>query len=247
MTPDFVLSTYRRTLEAGIAAGYDFVGYADIGSESAPLTCLLRHDVDAEIFSLDPMADIEASLGIRATYFVMTRSTVYNLFGLEASRAVARLIDKGHRIGLHFMAEPYEEDGNDALIERIGREAEWLRREFGTAVQAVSLHQPSQRVLAARIQVPSLVNTYHPEEMRDYFYVADTNMGWRQEHPAEIFARRLRPRLQLLIHPIWWTERPLNVRDKWRAVLQASRRAVIGHWRERERTLRDLPPDALDD
>jgi len=233
-------------LETALAGGYRFVGYADIGREKSPLTCLLRHDVDSELFGVQPMMELEKALGVGATYFLMTRSTAYNLFCLEACRIVGRLLENDHRIGLHFMGELCQHDSVDVLVEKVRREADLLEREFGTTVEAVSFHQPSQAILDGKVEVPGLVNTYNQVQMRGYFYVSDTNMTWQHEHPVEIFERGLYPRLQLLLHPMWWTERPVDLMAKWRAVLDANRRTVIEHWRERERTLREVDVGELD-
>lgn len=242
----FLLSAYRQLLETGLSSGYAFLGFGDIGREPAPLSCLLRHDVDSELFGTRPMAELEHSLGIRATYFVMTRSTAYNLFSVEGLRAVERLLELGHRIGLHFMGELCEADSPARLAEKIRVEAAWLEREFGEKIEAVSFHQPSQAVLDGQVAVPNLVNTYNRVQMGDYFYLSDTNMLWRQENPREVFERRLHPRLQLLLHPMWWTASPLSVIDKWRAVLDLNRRAVIQHWLARERSLKDTSADDLE-
>jgi hypothetical protein len=242
----YLLSSYRRLLETGLRSRYQFLGFGDIGNEAAPLSCLLRHDVDAELFGIDAMAEIEKSLGVSATYFLMTRSTAYNLFCLEGSRVVSRLLEAGHRIGLHFMGELCERDSVEVLAEKVRREADWLEREFGTKIDAVSFHQPSRAILDGKIQVRGLVNTYNQAQMGRYFYVADTNMTWRQEPPAEIFERKLHPRLQLLIHPMWWSERALGPLDKWRAILATHRKTLIEHWRARERTLTTIDPKDLE-
>src|SRR5262249_8228587 len=123
---EFLLSACRAMLETALASGYRFVGYEDIGKETTPLTCLLRHDVDSELYSLEPMMQLEHSLGIRATYFLMTRSTAYNVFSVEGARVVGRLAEHGHRIGLHFMGEQCEQDSTAALAGRIRHEADWL-------------------------------------------------------------------------------------------------------------------------
>lgn len=234
---DFQLSGYARILEAGLASGYCFVPFERIGREESELSCLLRHDVDSELLGCGPMLELERKLGVRATYFVMTRSTAYNLFSVEGRAMVERILADGHTLGLHFMGELCEHDAPAVLAEKARKEADWLRGEFGTAVHAVSFHQPSQAVLDGQLEIPGLANTYNRAQMGPYFYVSDTNMQWRHEHPAEIFARKLYPRLQLLVHPIWWTASPRTLRQKWLDVLRGNNRAVIDHWQKRERTL----------
>jgi hypothetical protein len=233
----FELMSYERILRAGLDAGYEFLPFGRIGSEGSSLSCLLRHDIDSELLGCGAMLDIERSLGVNATYFLMTRSTAYNLFSVEAVAVVERVLREGHRIGLHFMGERCEGSGVDHIVDDVLRETRWLEQEFGAKVEAVSFHQPTRLVLDAQIVVPTLVNTYNASQMAPYFYVSDTNMAWRHEHPTEIFLRRIHPRLQLLIHPIWWTSVPLNIVDKWHNVLRTNQKVVVDHWQSRERTL----------
>lgn len=244
---DFELKSYERLLRTGIEAGYTFASFAEIGKEIGPRSCLLRHDVDSELLSCGGMLDVEKSQGVTATYFLMTRSTAYNLFSVEAAAIVARVLQDGHRIGLHFMGERCEGKSIPFIVEEVLRENRWLEQEFGVKAEAVSFHQPTQTILDAQIAIPGLVNTYNASQMAPYFYVSDTNMTWRHEHPAEIFSRGLHDRLQLLIHPMWWTPEPLETLDKWRNVLRNNQRAVIDHWQSRERTLANADLDREQD
>jgi hypothetical protein len=236
----FELASYKDILQTGLGSGYQFVSFSDIGKEGGPRTCLLRHDVDSELLGCDGMLDVERSLGVTSTYFLMIRSTAYNLFSVEATAMVSRMLRDGHRIGLHFMGERCEGKSISHVVDEVLREATWLKQEFGVEIEAVSFHQPTKEILEAQVVVPGLINTYNASQMRSYFYVSDTNMSWRHEHPAEIFAQGIYERLQLLIHPMWWTVKPVDTLEKWRNVLCTNRRVVINHWRSRERTLADV-------
>lgn len=236
----FELKSYERMLQAGITSGYEFVSFSRIGKEASKRSCLLRHDVDSELLGCGGMLDVEQSLGVTATYFLMTRSTAYNLFSVEATAMVARMLREGHRIGLHFMGERCEGKGVPFIVEEVLRETRWLEQEFGVTAEAVSFHQPTQTILDAQLEIPGLANTYNSAQMAPYFYVSDTNMTWRHEHPLDIFSRGLYERLQLLIHPMWWTPNPLQTLDKWRRVLRNNQQAVVDHWQSRERTLADV-------
>jgi len=233
----FDLKSYERLLKMALDASYEFVAFSRIGKESSPRSCLLRHDIDSELLGCGPMLDVEKSLGVSATYFVMTRSTAYNLFSVEATAMVARMLRDGHRIGLHFMAERFEGQDVSVVVDEVLREIIWLEREFETRIDAVSFHQPTKGILDAQIEIPGFSNTYNAAQMAPYFYVSDTNMTWRHDHPEDIFAKHLHDRLQLLIHPMWWTAEPLDTLDKWRSVLRMNQRMVIEHWQSRERTL----------
>jgi hypothetical protein len=137
------------------------------------------------------------------------------------------------------MGERCEGQSVPLIIAEVLREVRWLEQEFGVKTDAVSFHQPTKTILDAQIAIPGLANTYNASQMAPYFYVSDTNMTWRHEHPVEIFSRGLHERLQLLVHPMWWTAHELGALGKWRNVLRNNQRAVIEHWQSRERTLTD--------
>ena len=236
---NFTLPAYRDLLTAAQRAGYAFASFADIGKERSDLTCLLRHDIDAELLQCGAMSAIERALGVRATYFVMTRATNYNLFSVEGRQVVSRLLEDGHDIGLHFMGELLEGQPAEALANAVADEARWLEGEFGRPIRAVSFHQPTAEVLRGQVAIEGLVNTYNQAQMGPYFYVSDTNMQWRHENPRDIFERQLHRRLQLLVHPIWWTEEQMPIEQKWLRALQGHDAAVLEHWQKRERTLAD--------
>jgi hypothetical protein len=240
ISDNFLLSSYHKILEVALESKYEFLGFDQIGQEASPYSCLLRHDVDSELWNCGPMAKIEADSGIAATYFVMLRSTSYNLFCLESRSAIERLLEKGHHIGLHLMGELYEGCDSEQLEEKVLAEMDIVQSELGVTIKAVSFHHPGELVLNNDIHIGSLVNTYNRIQMSDYFYVSDSNMIWLHEHPAEIFSRRLYPRLHLLIHPMWWTSEPVSLKEKWLRVLDHNRKIVIDHWRKRERTLKDI-------
>jgi hypothetical protein len=236
---DFTLAAYRDLLETGLASGYRFIGFDRATREDAPLSCLLRHDLDTELLGCLPMANLEAETGVSATYFVMLRSTAYNALCLEALRVMDRVLGRGHHLGLHFMAEPWDGEGPTTIAQRVAHEAAILEREVGRRISAVSFHQPSAHILAAQLVLGSLINTYNAAQLPGYVYVSDSNMRWRGDHPRSIFSRRSHPRLQLLIHPMWWTDQPTSVEDKWRIVLRTNRSVLLEHWSAREVTLSD--------
>jgi hypothetical protein len=240
VSDDFVLPSYRKILEIALESNYEFLGFDRIGEESSPYSCILRHDVDSELWSCRPMAEIEEILGVTATYFVMLRSTSYNLFCIESRRVIEKLLGKGHQIGLHLMDELYEDYETNLLSEKILTEVDIVKKELGIEISAVSFHHPKERILNQNIFIGSLINTYNQIQMKDYFYVSDSNMIWRHEHPEEIFAGHLYPRVHLLIHPMWWTPEPMSLKEKWLQVLNGNRKVIAEHWQSRERTLKDI-------
>jgi hypothetical protein len=143
----------------------------------------------------------------------------------------------GHHIGLHFMGELCEEETIENIKEKVLKEVHLVEQEAGMIIHAVSFHQPGKKILDRDVFIGPVINAYNKIEMRDYFYISDTNMTWKFEHPEEVFALHLYPRLHLLIHPMWWTSVPMSLKEKWLRVLNSNRKLVIDHWQRHERSL----------
>ena len=62
---------------------------------------MCRHDVDFSPHRSLKIAQIENELGISAYYFVLLRSSFYNLLEREISQIFQEIIKLGHIIGLH--------------------------------------------------------------------------------------------------------------------------------------------------
>jgi hypothetical protein len=106
MNRDFTLKIFRELISAFHSAGYAFITYSDYCSDSQseypksqirnPKFIILRHDVDALSRNSLRTAQIEASLGIRGTYYFRA---LKNGFEEEIIRKIAAL---GHETGYHY-------------------------------------------------------------------------------------------------------------------------------------------------
>lgn len=215
---NFSIATYRATIEAALQAGYRFLAFDDERRHVEPRVCLLRHDVDADMEAAARMAELEAHIGVRSTYFLMLRSPVYNLFS-RANHALARaILDCSHFIGLHF-DQGFLPGEHKNTRDWILYEAEVLSSSLNAKVNAVSFHQPSQEVLEDRVDTGRLVNTYSRAHLQGFDYVSDSNRNWRTATPLEIFRQHRVAKLHLLIHPMWWVHEQPSTADVWDSVL----------------------------
>ncbi len=215
MTTPFSSAGYRRLLEASHHYGYRSIRCDGLLMRQDPLQkqLLLRHDVDVSLDYALEMAKCEAELEIVATYFVMLRSPMYNLWSRHNNRILRELVALGHGIGLHFDAAYLA--GNERSVDAwIACEAATLEALAGTKVAAFSLHQPTAEMIQRRMTVAGLVNTYHPDQMAGFTYLSDSNRNWRGNDPmARMEAGE--PRLHLLIHPIWWMNQNPTTEGCW--------------------------------
>jgi hypothetical protein len=209
---DFTNSSYRSMLGALRTAGHDFVSFSEAEAllEQGARFVLLRHDVDLELESALAMAELEAAEGIAATYFFMVRTEHYNVFSTDGSACVERILALGHFLGLHFDAAAYPHDAPvPFLTEACAREANLLEAWFGRPVVAVSYHRPNQQILQGN---PALSaprpHSYMPLFTGEIQYLSDSQGRWGRGHPLKSAAFAAGKPLHLLIHPVWWQERP---------------------------------------
>ena len=94
---DFTPSTYHRLLTALKENGYTFITFEEYCNRAREEKCIiLRHDVDKKPVKSLALAQIEASLGIHATYYfrIVPESNQPDF--------IRRIADLGHEIAYHY-------------------------------------------------------------------------------------------------------------------------------------------------
>lgn len=163
---------------------------------------ILRHDVDFSLQRAVRLGELEAELGVRATYFILLRSPFYNPLAPGSIAAVDRLAMLGHRIGLHFDASLYSEE---SLDDAAADECALARAIFGIDPEMISFHRPAKSLLGSERSVAGRPHTYMPRFMSEIGYCSDSQGAWRYGSPESHEAVRDGRALHLLTHPIWWT------------------------------------------
>jgi len=198
MSCAFDLEHYRELLDAARAGGYRF---AFFDREPAPGDLLLRHDVDLSLDAALTLAELEAEASAHATYFLMTRSVFYNLASPEGERAIARLGELGHRVGLHAVYPRLE------LADRFDPVVAW--------------HNPDPEFMAEPLD--GAVNVMQTGYFDPNHYRSDSNQHWRNGCPHEELAAGSFEWLQLLTHPEIWAYPGATMRETMLAMLDAER------------------------
>ena len=199
----FSYESYRFLLDVIAEKGYEFCGYGDWRKTERPV--ILRHDVDYSLTRALPIAELEASQGVRSTFFILVRGDFYNVLSREGEHVLCKLVDLGHEIGLHFDETLYAQEEQ---IQGILQESKILEHITGARVKSVSMHRPSRRVLEGNWDVPGMENTYAREYLEDFKYISDSRMRWREDAVTVIRSGSY-PKLQILTHPFWYRERSL--------------------------------------
>lgn len=211
---------YIQLIESAKRMGYDFQSFTDIEGDNMSKSFLLRHDIDVDLEAAVYMAEVEFSLGIKSTYFLMLRSPVYNLLSRHNADFVNRIIDMGHYIGVHYDGG-YEQNTAKDLSENVLSEARIISDIFNIEINAVSFHQPSKEILESNIFIDGLINTYNKEQMKGYEYISDSNASFTGKDPIKLINNNKVNKIQLLVHPMWWfyTMKNFSTEEIWRMSL----------------------------
>jgi len=202
MRCDFSLEHYRQLLRAASAGGYRWAGF-DRPPEPGDL--LLRHDVDLSLDAALALAEVEAEEDAWSTWFLMTRSSFYNLASSEGVQALARLRQLGHRVGHHAVYPDVDLDGRfDAVVA-------W--------------HNPDPEFMQA--EIPGAVNVMRPPFFEPAHYRSDSNQSWRGGCPHDELEGGAFEWLQLLVHPEIWAFAGGTMRETMESFLDADRAARL--------------------
>lgn len=203
MAADFTLAGYRTLLENLLGAGYDVRGYAN--ADPAARHLILRHDLDMSLQAAEPVAQIEAELGVKGHYFVLLRTEMYNPFSGAARESLDAIRGHGHAVGLHLDASLYPDDPA-ALDDAAARECVALEAATGAPVEVISFHRPAKALVGYERPLAERRHAYEPRFVEDMGYVSDSRGAWHHGHPLEHPAVAGGWGLQLLTHPVWWAQ-----------------------------------------
>jgi len=196
MSCTFDLTHYREILEAAQVGGYHFKPF---GQSPERGNLFLRHDVDLSLDAALQMAELEAELGVLATYLLMTESVFYNLGSSEGVAAIERLRELGHAVGLHAVYPKVElDDRFDGVI---------------------SWHNPQAEYMSERIS--GAINVYAEPYFAPPAYRSDSNQHWRAGCPHEELRGGGFAWLQILVHPEIWVYPGTTMGLTMRAMVEA--------------------------
>ncbi len=202
MNKEFSIQGYRSIIETALSSGYAFISF-DKTQNGQEKFCLLRHDIDADLEAAKTIAAVEHEYSVIATYFVMLRSPVYNLFGRHNHRCLEEILKMGHSLALHY-DEAFYPDNKKSLQELVESEAYILEKAYGNKINAVSFHQPGPKILANEIKIENFINTYDKKDLEGIFYISDSNMNWKNNDIWDLLRNSTHNKIQLLTHPMWW-------------------------------------------
>ena len=172
----------------------------------------LRHDIDISPMKALELAQRESNMHVGpSTYFIHTCSNWYNPFDDESGEYIRRILDLGHRIGLHYDTNLMGNSDTE-ILKNIVWHSNFIGEHFDTKVKSVSQHQPKRNIISydvlAQLQTVDLNDPMIT--MKNYKYVSDSGMMFIED-PFKLGEYK---RIQLNLHPEWWADKEGTVEDR---------------------------------
>lgn len=210
----YSLTSYRKILRTALARGYRFTSFGAPVSDRK-LLLYLRHDLDYSLALAVELAKVNASLGVRGTFFVLFRSEIYNPLSPSSLEKIKQLVALRQSVGMHVHASADWGFGAP-LEEGIAADFALFKKAIPEAVPVCSWHNPTEGLLdqfRPRTRIGGLVNTYASSFTQKTTYLADSNRRHSVETFLDALNPKMHPRLQFLFHPLYWTRPGKRLED----------------------------------
>lgn len=181
---DFSLDIYRDLLETLQKQGYALISYSDycrndvITGLRDHKFVILRHDVDAKPQNSLRTAQIEHSIGAKATYYFRVGKESNNP---EVIRAIVKL---GHEIGYHYEDMSLCNGNPQSAFTHFQTWLEYFRQYY--AVETICMHgAPTSKYDSKDLwkhygykELGIIGEPYLDTDFSDVFYLTDTGRCW---------------------------------------------------------------------
>ncbi|OUX17158.1 MAG: hypothetical protein CBE11_00265 [Rickettsiales bacterium TMED251] len=202
---------YESLLKTFLGLGYDTVKFQNIESKKKHL--IVRHDVDFLPETVIEISNIEKKLNIKAYYFFLVKSDIYNIFSDKCRKILLDLIKSGHYIGLHF--DYLKINNREASEKEALEQCNLLQSISNSKIDTISFHRPDKRLLNDNKKLAGRLHTYMPKFFSGISYCSDSGGLWKHGSPIENSAIKKGNAMQLLTHPEWWQSK-INTNRKSR-------------------------------
>lgn len=208
---DFTINNYRELLLLA-AKNYSFRFF---NQPYEAKSILLRHDLEFSVTIALQMAQIEAEMGIKATYFIQLHSEFYNTLEKANIMSIQEIKNLGHQIGLHFDSHFWGIETEDKLEKYIEIDKNILQSYSDCKIRAFSFHNNTDFTLSCRKnQYCELLNVYSDYYRNNYAYNADSLGYWRYERLEDRLTEAKENAIQVLIHDGMWQDEVLPPRRR---------------------------------
>lgn len=206
---EFTFAAYESLINKLKNNGYQIINYSEAKNVHGK-TAILRHDVDYDLEKASIFAEFEKKLEIKSTYFILLTSDFYNINSKKSIEQIQKIFNCGHELGLHFDETRYL---GGSLEEQILNETVIMEKILDSIpIRSVSMHRPSPQILNRQLNLNGLINSYAEFYFRQYKYVSDSRMRWREDI-FELIENEQFEQLHILTHPFWYHKSPKTMRE----------------------------------
>lgn len=210
MNCDFTLQHYRQLLKAAQNAGFVVTGFRDLAKiKKTPKIIILRHDIDALPSRHLRLAQIEKTLGIRATYFIRVHGQYYYPSEQKTLKMLEKLLVFGHEIGLHSEARSLAPVFKMDPIDLFRSEKKFLEELLKIKIISASEHGDLSRKddfwENTIFFQPEIIKTgikFYPLKFKDFKYLSDSLRRWKEGCLCQNIKKY--DKIQTLVHAEWW-------------------------------------------
>ena len=154
---------------------------------------LLRHDVDFYLDYAVELAEFEHDQGIKSSYYILLHSPFYNVLAPKSMEQIRKIEKLGHEIGWHVDFR-YTFDYDERRI---------LQDIIKGDIESYSLHIPEEQPNREKPNPYYMLSCKEINQDYEIKYISDSGRYWREDCMCQHIGNY--PRLQILIHPVWWT------------------------------------------
>lgn len=209
---DFTTSNYCKLLKQA-KENFAFKNFTNFHNQENFI--IWRHDVDFSMHRALKLAKIEATEGIKATYFILLHSEFYNLFEKEISDLLNKIIELGHDIGLHFDSHYYNITNEIELEDKLLLEKNVIESFFKVKINSFCFHINNEFTLKCiNKEYAGLVNAFSGFFQREIAYCSDSNGYWRFKRLEDVLKDGNLKRLQVLTHPELWQDEIMSPKQR---------------------------------
>lgn len=205
MLPEFTITGYTNLLRDLCGRNFQVVPISAM-PQRRPNSIYLRHDVDFSPELATTVSEIENSLGVVSTFFILLAGH-YNPFNAEVVSAIKKIKSLGHEIGLQYDLMNWPQDKHLAQV-KLEREVKILESIVDSEIKSIVMHQPSlggDDIFATSDYLTFVNPTYYQRNDPDLSYVSDSCRAWRDDTLLKFINRGIvQNRLMLNTHPESW-------------------------------------------
>ena len=217
---DFTFENYKRLVNIAICQGFSFIFHKEEFEESRK-DVIWRHNVEFEPDIALKMAEIEADLGVKASYFFQVHSPFYNLFDDHYPDVFHRIYELGHLVGLHFDSHYWGITDEGQLNKYILFDKSVLEANLGVELDTFSFHNTTPFTQSCQsYKYGNLINVYASFFKEHYDYCGDSLGYWRFDRLEDVLTNPSIRHLQVLTHDANWSEKPLSPRNRITTVMR---------------------------